>query len=82
LSEPGRVVDGDVHELPADPAHLPAPVAVDAMAGPADPAQLLDMVQAVSDRPSTSTRSASSRFERGHVLALLRNVTVRPPLSR
>jgi hypothetical protein len=37
---------------------------------------------AASDQPSSSTRSASSRLERGHVLALLCNVTVRPPWSR
>ena len=43
VGEPGRVVDGDVHELPADPARLRAPVAVDAVAGPADPAELLDV---------------------------------------
>src|SRR6266511_1873887 len=35
VGEPGRVVDGHVHELPADPARPGATVAVDAMAGPA-----------------------------------------------
>ena len=37
---------------------------------------------AANDQPSTNTRSASSRLERGHVLAFLCNVTVRPPWSR
>src|SRR6266536_2845174 len=43
IGEPGRVVDGDVHELPADPAAPGRAVAVDAVAGPADLSQLLDI---------------------------------------
>jgi hypothetical protein len=43
VNEPGRVVDRDVHVLPADPAASGTAVAVDAMARPADPAELLDV---------------------------------------
>jgi hypothetical protein len=43
VDEPGRVIDRDVHVLPADPAAPPPAVAVDAMARPADPTELLDV---------------------------------------
>jgi hypothetical protein len=43
VGEPGRVVDGDVDVLPADPARPGRPIVVDAVARPADPAQLLDV---------------------------------------
>src|SRR5439155_21072356 len=43
IGEPGRVVDGDVHVLPANPAATGAAVGVDAVARPADPAQFLDI---------------------------------------
>src|SRR5215212_6949881 len=43
VGEPGGVVDGDVDELPTDPAAPRSAVAVDAVAGTADLAQLLDV---------------------------------------
>src|SRR5579862_3745335 len=43
VGDPGGVVDADVDVLPADPAASCAAVAVDAVAGPTDPAKLLDV---------------------------------------
>lgn len=41
--KPGVIVDGDVQVLPTCPAHLLAPVAVDAMVGLDDAGQTLDV---------------------------------------
>ncbi len=43
VDEPGRVIDRDVHILPADPAAPDTAIAVDAVTGLADPAELLDV---------------------------------------
>ena len=43
VRQPGRVVDRDMDVLPTDPATASAPVAVDAVARPSDPAELLDV---------------------------------------
>jgi hypothetical protein len=43
IGEPGRIVDGDVYELPADGAVLAAPIAGDAMADVAEAGELLDV---------------------------------------
>ena len=53
IGEPGGVVDGDVDELPADPAHPGGAVAVDAVAGPADLAELLHVDVDELARPRT-----------------------------
>ena len=43
VGEPGGVVDGHVHVLPARSLRLPATRAGDAMAGTVDPDELLDV---------------------------------------
>jgi hypothetical protein len=60
VGEPGRVVDRNMHELPADPAATQTAIAMDAMADLSDPSELLDIDVDELARPPLLVRLAAS----------------------